>query len=207
MFTRQSQLDHYGAYDLPVVNVTAECRCRDFVTPAKARGWPPFALLLYGIARATLEVENFRFRIVDGAATRLERLTVGYTVIGVGDNLNFSSFPFDPEWPVFLERYLTDRDIARNAQELRAAPLESRDYIFVTCLPWLRFSSIQHPIGNLADTSIPSIAVGRFDLADGQVRFPMSVQAHHGLVDGLHIQRLFAQVEAGMAELVAGFRP
>ena len=202
MFTRQSHLDHFGAYDLPVVNVTAECCCGDFVALAKARGWPPFALLLYGIARASLAVEPFRYRLADGEAQRVERLMVGYTVIGVGGNLNFSSFPFDDDWAVFLDRYLADRETARSALTLRAAPLASRDYIFVTCLPWLRFTSIQHPIANQADTSIPSIAVGRFDLAEGKVTFPMSVQAHHGLVDGLHIYQLFARVAAEMTGLV-----
>ena len=127
---------------------------------------------------------------------------VGYTVIGVGGNLNFSSFPFEDDWAVFLDRYLADREIARSAFTLRAAPLESRDYIFATCLPWLRFTSIQHPIANLADTSIPSIAVGRFDRAEGKVTFPMSVQAHHGLVDGLHIYQLFARVAEEMTGLV-----
>ena len=111
MFSRQAHLDLFAGYELPVVNVTAECICSDFVTLAKDRGVPPFALLLYGIAKASMEVENFRYRLLDGRVQRLERLTVSYTVVGAGENLNFSTFVFDMEWPVFLSRYLADREV------------------------------------------------------------------------------------------------
>ena len=199
MLSRQAHLDLFTSYELPVVNVTAECDCQDFVTPAKACGLPPFALLLHGIAKASMEVENFRHRLFEGQVQRVERLTVSYAVVGAGANLNFSTLPFDEDWPTFLSHYLSDRPKARIATSLRLAPMDHRDYLFVTCLPWLRFTSIQHPIARFADASIPNIAVGRFSTAGGRVTFPISVQAHHGLVDGLHIHQFISSMEAMMA--------
>jgi len=200
-FNRQGQLALFGGYDLPVLNVTAECRSRDFVAPAKALGLPPFALLLYALAKASLEVENFRYRLQDGDVQVVTRLTASYTLLDRNENLNFSNVPFDADWRVFLERYLAEREVARHSSLLEAAPLPNRDFIFVTCLPWLRFTSIQHPIARLGDTSIPSFAAGRFERSAGEVTFPLSVQAHHGLVDGLHIHRLMACVEGELAQL------
>ena len=95
MLSRQAHLDLFTSYELPVVNLTAECDCQDFVTPAKACGLPPFALLLHGIAKASMAVENFRCRIFDGQVQRVERLAVSHTVVGADTNLNFSTFPFD----------------------------------------------------------------------------------------------------------------
>jgi chloramphenicol O-acetyltransferase type A len=198
MFDRQSQLDHFAAYALPVVNVTAECRCRDFVAPAKARGWPPFALLLHGLAQASLEVEAFRHRLERGRARRVERLTVGYTVLGAGEQLNFSHVPYAPDFEAFLERYRTDREEARRATALREAPEPGADYIYVTCLPWLRFTSFQNPYAGRDDDSIPRFAVGRFAWEGPDVTFPLSVQVHHGLADGLHIHHLFARLAEAM---------
>ncbi|MGV6873254.1 CatA-like O-acetyltransferase [Pseudochelatococcus sp. B33] len=40
------------------------------------------------------------------------------------------------------------------------------------------------------DCPIPNIAVGRFQKAGDTLTFPLAVQVHHGLADGLHIQQL-----------------
>lgn len=200
MFDRQSQLDHFSAYRLPVVSLTAEVRCRDFRTPARARGWPPFALLLHGIARASLDLENFRYRLEGGQVREVERLTVGYTVLGEGDRLNFSHVDYTPDFPEFLARYRADREEARRAPELRAAPEAGLGFIYVTCLPWLRFTSFQNPYAGREDDSIPRFAVGQFAQEGPELTFPLSVQVHHGLADGLHISRMFARLAEVMAE-------
>jgi chloramphenicol O-acetyltransferase type A len=200
MFDRQSQLDHFAAYQLPVVSLTAECRCPDFRAPAKARGWPPFALLLHGIARASLDLENFRYRLEGGQVREVERLTVGYTVLGDGGRLNFSHVPYAADFQAFLARYRADREEALHAPELRAAPEAGLDFIYVTCLPWLRFTSFQNPFAGREDDSIPRFAVGQFAQAGPDITFPFSVQVHHGLADGLHISRIFARLAEVMAE-------
>ena len=45
------------------------------------------------------------------------------------------------------------------------------------------------------------LVLRRFNAAEGRVAFPLSVQAHHGLVDGLHIHQLIRKIEATMAEV------
>jgi len=203
MIDRSAQVGLFAGYDLPVVNITAVADCPDFVGPARAAGVPPFALLLHGIGRAGLDVEHLRLRLLDGQVRRVERLRLSYTVLGRDENLNFSTIDHADRFQDFLPAYLADRAAARDAVELRLTPMTDRDYLFVTCLPWLRFTSIQHPIARFGDCSIPNIAVGRFDVAGGRVTFPVSVQAHHGLVDGLHIARFVARLEEVMAEAAA----
>ncbi len=201
-FARAELLAFFGGFDLPVVNVTAEAEAPDFVGPAKARGVPPFAVLLHALARASLEVEPFRWRLLDGEPLPVEDLLVSYTVIGADGQLNFSTFAHHGDFGVFLERYLADREEARSAPHLRLTTTAHRNYLFVTGLPWLRFTQIQHPIGRLADCSIPAIAAGRFSVREGGVAFPLAVQAHHGLVDGLHVHRYMARV-AHLLDLAA----
>jgi chloramphenicol O-acetyltransferase type A len=71
---------------------------------------------------------------------------------------------------------------------------EDRDHLYVTCTPWLFFTAFEHPIARYGNASIPNIAVGQFKFEDGGVRFPLAVQAHHGLVDGLHIHQLIEKI-------------
>ncbi|CAN1534004.1 COG4845 Chloramphenicol O-acetyltransferase [Rhabdaerophilaceae bacterium] len=194
MTERQSHIAFFGDYDLPVINITAPCETADFVSAAKARAVPPFAVLLHALAQASLDIPQFRDRLRDGARETIADLTVSYTVLGETENLNFSRLAFDADQARFLSGYREDRDIARTARDLRLVDMSHRAYIFATAIPWMAFTSIQHPIGRFVDCSIPLFAVGKFELKGDRMEFPLAVQAHHGLVDGLHIARYFARV-------------
>ncbi|TWB29531.1 chloramphenicol O-acetyltransferase type A [Nitrospirillum viridazoti] len=202
MLSRQSHLDFFASYDSPIVNITADCRCHDFVASAKTQRVPPFAVLLHALATTSMLVEPFRRRLMGGRLTRVEHLNVSYTVIGADNNVNFSTFQFHEPFAQFLACYLADREEARQATYLRRASMENRDYLFVTCLPWLAFTAIQHPIARFGDCSIPNIAVGRFKREGEDVSFPIAIQAHHGLVDGLHISE-FITTLAGVLNVAA----
>jgi chloramphenicol O-acetyltransferase type A len=193
MSNRASHIALFGGYQLPVVNITTECETADFPTAAKAAGEPPFAVLLHALGQASLDVPQFRSRLKDGVLETIDRLMLSYTVLGPQEDINFSTLPFTPDRARFVADYLEDRAIARATGDLRLAPMDHRAYLFVTGMPWLKFTSIQHPVGSFSDCSIPMIAVGRFEMTGGKLRFPISVQAHHGLVDGLHIARFVAR--------------
>ncbi|MBP7337877.1 CatA-like O-acetyltransferase [Niveispirillum sp.] len=202
MIDRSRQIALFDRYDQPAVNIAAVADCPDFVTPAKDAGIPPFARVLHAVGRASLDVPHMRLRLLEGRVSEVKNLTLSYTVIGRDQNLNFSTIPFVADFRDFLKNYLADREIARNAVELRLTPLTNRDYIFATCLPWLRFTSIQHPMARFGDCSIPNVAIGKFGFAQGRVDFPVAVQAHHGLIDGLHIAQFIARLEEVLAEAV-----
>lgn len=201
LIDRSRQIALFDRYDQPAVNITADAVCADYTVAAKQAGIPPFALMLHAIGRASLEIENFRLRLLDGVVSRVEVLTLGYTVLGPGDNLNFSSVTYQADRDGFVRDYLADRALARAATELRLLPMTHRHYLFTTCMPWLRFTAIQHPMARLGDCSIPNIAVGRFEREGGRLRFPLAVQAHHGLVDGIHIHRFITRVQDILGEI------
>lgn len=202
MIDRSRQIALFDRYDQPAVNIAAVADCPDFVTPAKQAGIPPFARVLHAVGRASLDIPHMRLRLLEKRVSEVKNLTMSYTVIGRDQNLNFSTIPFVADFQVFLAAYLADRELARNAVDLRLTPLTSRDYIFTTCLPWLRFTSIQHPMARFGDCSIPNVAIGKFGLNNGRVDFPVAVQAHHGLIDGLHIAQFIARLEEVLAEAV-----
>jgi chloramphenicol O-acetyltransferase type A len=69
------------------------------------------------------------------------------------------------------------------------------DLLFVSCVPWIHFTSISHPIQSDKTDSIPRISWGKFSLTGDQVSLPISVQLHHGLADGFHVGLFFKKFE------------
>ncbi len=194
MQSRREHIAFFRDYEDPTVNITTVVACPDFVTKAKVHNVPPFAALLFAIAEASLSVENFRWRLDDGEAVEIKQLKTGHTVLDKNNNLNFSAIEHSNDFETFVGRYIADREIAHAATSLRLSEPQDRDHLYVTCTPWLFFTAFEHPIARYGDASIPNIAVGQFRFEDGSVCFPLAVQAHHGLVDGLHIHQLIEKI-------------
>jgi chloramphenicol O-acetyltransferase type A len=66
---------------------------------------------------------------------------------------------------------------------------------FITNVPWFSFTAITHPYDAMY-SSIPVIAVGRYFEQGGRLLMPLSIQAHHGMVDGFHLGLFYERVQA-----------
>lgn len=156
-----------------------------------------------------MKVENFRYRIFRDEVITIDRLIPSYTVMNQDGVLNFTRFEYSDDLQVFIERSLLARAESVNSKKLlhsasEFSEREIKDYVFITSIPWLDFTSIQHPVRKLAAVDIPSIAWGKFKSLDQDLMsMPFSVQVHHGLVDGHHIHLLAREIAAEIAEQIS----
>lgn len=205
---RRDRFELFDQMDSPALNITFTLELPDYRPWCKEQGLPPFHVLLCAILRAILKVENFRYRILDGEVIRIDRLMPSYTVVNHNNDLNFAQFEWADDVREFVALSVAARDVASTMVGLNETysamtPRQCKDQVFVTCIPWLEFTSIQHPTASLASPDIPSIAWGKFsDGREGRLRLPFSVQAHHGFVDGFHIYQLAQQVEAELSAIM-----
>jgi chloramphenicol O-acetyltransferase type A len=210
---RRDRFDLFDRMDSPALNITFTLELPDFRPWCKEQGLPPFHVLLCAILRAVLKVENFRYRVLDGEVILIDRLVPSYTVTNQHQDLNFAQFEWSDDVREFVARSLVARDEASNMTALNETypgmtPREWKEQVFITCIPWLDFTSIQHPTASLASPDIPSIAWGRFrDAPNGRLHLPFSVQAHHGFVDGFHIHQLAQQVDTEMTAIMGTAMP
>ena len=64
-----------------------------------------------------------------------------------------------------------------------------KDLIRHSTIPWNSFSGLLHPTNFDQKESVPKITFGRFIIREGKRMLPISIEAHHGLVDGFHIAK------------------
>ena len=204
---RRDRFDFFDRMESPAVNLCFAMDLPDLRPWCKREGLPPFHVMLCAVLRAVLKVENFRYRVMDGEVIRIERLAPSFTVINQHGDLNIARFDWSDDVREFAARGVKAREeassmTALNEEYRRMSTREAKDQVFVTCIPWLDFTSIQHPVMALASNDIPSLAWGRFRDTPSGLQLPFSVQAHHGFVDGYHIhllaQGIAAELEAIM---------
>ena len=71
---------------------------------------------------------------------------------------------------------------------------DNLDMIFISTLPWLSYTSLVQPVPMPADSN-PRITWGKYFQQEGKTFLPLSVLCHHALADGLHIARLYEQLD------------
>jgi chloramphenicol O-acetyltransferase len=204
---RRDRFDFFDRMESPAVNLCFTLDVPDFRPWCKEQALAPFHVMLCAVLRAVLKVENFRYRIVDGEVIRIDRLVPSFTVMNQHGDLNFAQFDWSDDVREFVARGMAAREQASTMTELNVkyrtmSPRDAKDQVFVTCMPWLAFTSIQHPMASIATPDIPSLAWGRFRAGPDGLQLPFSVQAHHGFVDGWHIHQLGCQVAAELAAII-----
>jgi chloramphenicol O-acetyltransferase len=206
---RRDRFALFDGMDGAAVNLCFPLELPDFRPWCKEQGLAPFHVLLYAVLRSTLKIENFRYRLLDGEVFRIDSLRPSFTVINQHQDLNFALFEWSDDLREFVARGIAAREAASNMTELNAAyrglnPREAKEQVFITCIPWLAFTSIQHPSASLAHPDIPSLAWGKFrDAPGGRLELPFSIQAHHGFVDGFHVHQLAEQIAAELDAIIS----
>ena len=205
---RRDRFELFNNMESPFVNITFKLEIDDYRPYCKKNNLPPFHFFLYHLFKALMLVDNFRYRIYQGEVIKIDRLIPSYTVMNYNNVLNFTRFEHSDDIRVFIERSLAAREESTKSDKLlhdasEFSEREIKDYVFITCVPWLDFTSIQHPIHKFKNADIPSVAWGKIsDAPNGKLTMPFSIQAHHGFVDGYHMHLLSEAIRSEIKKTI-----
>lgn len=207
---RRDRYDAFASFENPLVNLSFELEVPEFRPHCKQHGLPPFHFFLYHVLHALQGIDNFMYRIHKGEVIKIDDFWASYTVLNQDQNLNFARFEMTEDLKEFIARSVAAKEFAEASEKIvnttaKLSEYDQRRNMHITCMPWLKLSSIEHPIYEHKSYDIPSLAWGRFSDArdDGKLTMNMSVQAHHGFVDGYHIHLLAQAIAAGIAKTIA----
>ena len=184
----------FNAYDHPHFGITANVDLTAFYPLVKQRGIPFTVATVYVLARAANDIPEFRYRIRAGEVVEHEIVHPSTTILTGKDLFSFCTFDYVEKFAEFTANAV-DR-IAYVQEHLRLEDEQGRnDLLFMTGIPWVSFTSVIHPMHLQATDSVPRFAWGKF-FEEGEVlKMPLNVQAHHGLLDGIHMGRFYAKVQ------------
>jgi chloramphenicol O-acetyltransferase type A len=197
-----SRRDHYRWYrnlDFPYLGITAPVDVTELLHARKETGEPLFAGMLHRIMGAVNRVGALRqrIRVEDGQDVVVEHELVhpGFTVSGGEGLFNFAMTDFTADRARFCQAVTEASDEKRDATSLTPFEGQRDDLIFCSCLPWVDFTHVTHPVPLQRVDSIPRIAWGRIvresSGEDLRAHCAVNIQAHHAVVDGAHVGAFF----------------
>lgn len=195
---RRGHYEWLKTFEMPHFSLCANMDITAFRTAVKENGVPFTIAVVYVIARAANSVPEFRQRIRGDSVVEHETVHPSMTYLTEGELFSFCHMPYDEDFPVFATT------AARQIEKIKENPsiedeADRDDLLFLTSIPWVSFSGLLHPM-RLHPDSFPRFAWGKFFSENGRLKMPLSVQAHHALVDGLHMGRYFELAQSLLDE-------
>ena len=193
-WNRKDHFNYFKQFDYPHFNVCANIDITRTYKHIKEKGLPFFISMLYIASNAANSIKEFKLRIRGGSVVEHETVSPSFTVMTENEVFNYCTAPFMDDF--FSFRASTSELIEKAKRSAGLDDdLERDDLLYITSLPWVSFASITHPINMHPVDSIPRISWGKFFEENGNNKLPLSVQAHHAIVDGMHVGNYFCLIQ------------
>jgi chloramphenicol O-acetyltransferase type A len=185
-WSRKEHFLFFSKFEEPFFGLTFNVDCTDAYHRAKRENVSFFLFYLFRALVAANSIENFRYRIVDKEVYRFDVTHASATISRPDGTFGFSYIDYEEDEPSFYEAASLEIARVKQGQGLQAA-VSGEPYLHVSAIPWISFTSISHARSFSFPDSSPKISFGKVLEEKGRIVMPVSVHAHHGLMDAIHV--------------------
>ena len=140
--------------------------------------------MVYAVCKCANEIEEFRYRFLDGKIVLYDRIDTAFTYLNKSTNLfKVVNVPVVDDINEYCKLAYK---IANEQREYFNGPL-GNDVFQCSPMPWVTFTHISHTNSGKKDNATPLFDWGKYYEKNGKIMIPISVQAHHSFVDGIHV--------------------
>ena len=176
----------------PAFCVTFEADITKYRQTVKEQGLSFTMAMVYAVCKCANETEAFRNRFLDGNIVLFYRIDTAFTYLNRDTQLfKVVNVPFIDDLKEYCELAVKTAD---GQQEYFSGPL-GNDVFQCSPMPWVTYTHISHTNSGKKDNATPLFDWGKYYEKDGTTRIPISVQAHHSFVDGLHIGQFVEKLQ------------
>lgn len=188
---RKTHFEFFKGMNHPHFGITANVDVTALLPYIKDNKLHTSTTIVYLISKTANAITEFRWRIRDNEIVEHEKVHPSFTVpTQEADVFSFCTVEFNDTAQTFLESAKKQIDAMYINPSLEDEKGRD-DYLFLSAMPWVSFTGVQHAMHYHPRDSVPRITWGKFFELNEKILMPVSVQAHHALVDGRHIGRYF----------------
>ncbi len=176
----------------PAFCVTFDIDITNFLGQVRRQNVSFTIAFVYAVCKCANGIEAFRYRFLDGKIVLFDQIDTAFTYLNKETELfKVINVPMRDTLKEYVE--LATRT-AEEQKEYFIGPL-GNDVFQCSPMPWVTYTHISHTNSGKKDNATPLFDWGRYYERDGRIIMPVSVQAHHSFVDGIHIGRFAEQLQ------------
>lgn len=187
-WSRKEHFQFFGGFDDPFFGITVNIDFTSVYKQAKENNNSFFLYSLHRLMQAVNDIDEFKYRIEDGRVVRFDTIHVS-TTIGRGDGtFGFGFFEYDADRDFFIRKAEPEIQRVKSLSGLLLNDSANRmDVIHFSAVPWFAFTEMKHAVSFGRKDSVPKISTGKLIKEGDRLMLPVSINAHHGLMDGKHV--------------------
>lgn len=186
---RREHFNYFCSLDDPYWSMVTELDCTRTRRQAKEKGSSFFLSYLHKALLAVMEVEELRLRLVDGQIICYDEIHASATILREDETFGCCFIEFKQDFVEFSENALKMIDEVRKRTGMCLEQDYQLNQIHFSSIPWNVFSGLTYARSLKPQDTVPKMTFGAISEKQGKVTFPLAIQVHHGLVDGLHVAR------------------
>lgn len=168
----------------PAFCVTFEVDITNFITKIKEQKLSFTIAMVYAVCKCANEIEAFRYRFLEGKIVVFDKIDTAFTYLNQDTELfKVVNVPMQNSIQEYVE---AATKTAREQKEYFTGSL-GNDIFQCSPMPWVTYTHISHTNSGKKDNATPLFDWGKYYEKNGRIVLPLSVQAHHSFVDGIHI--------------------
>jgi chloramphenicol O-acetyltransferase type A len=198
---RYQHYQFFQSYEIPRYNMTFPIDVTNLYQACKTTNQRFYFALMHRIITQLNSIENFRYRIEGGKVFDEPIGFVSFTdLIENTDLFKMVFVKVNPD-PVAFEREAIKASKQQGSRLINLETEQVFNTVYVTSFPWAQFTHFTHATKLGSADSVPRISWSQFVNVSGRKVLNLSVEAHHGLVDGIHLGKLINNLQADLNNL------
>lgn len=185
-WNRKDHFHFFNQFDEPFFGVCVRLDCTNAYQFAKSSGESFFLTYLHRSLLAANRIEPFRYRISGDEVWIYDHINASPTINRPDGTFGFGYIDFFEDFQMFKVAAQAEMERVQTGTGLFPAT-SGENVIHYSAVPWLDFTQISHARSFRFKDSCPKISFGKMTDHGGQKTMPVSIHAHHALMDGLHI--------------------
>ncbi|MGB0976695.1 MAG: CatA-like O-acetyltransferase [Prolixibacteraceae bacterium] len=187
---RREHFEFFSQMQEPFHSVTVEMDVTKAYQRSVEENQSYFLTYMHAFGRAMQDIENLRYRLVDGKVYCYDFIELGSTIGREDETFGFGILGYDPDFNTFVKNATK---VIEKVQATEGLCVEANDampnIVYCSTLPWTRFTAVSHARHFDERDSIPRISFGMRVFENEKYVMPFSILVDHSLVDGIHVAK------------------
>ncbi|MDD6210586.1 MAG: chloramphenicol acetyltransferase [Bacteroidales bacterium] len=194
-WNRKEHFKFFSSFDDPFFGITTLVDFTDIYKRSKEEKKSFFLYSVHYLLKCVNETKAFKLRIENEQVVLYDFIHVSLTIGREDGTFGFVFFEYDANLDVFIQNAEKEIERVKNGNGLSFSENTGRpDLIRYSALPWFAFSEMKHAVSFGKGDSVPRISTGKLVQEDEKYLLPISILAHHALMDGRNMAELIEKL-------------
>jgi chloramphenicol O-acetyltransferase type A len=184
---RKEHFEWFKNFDEPFWGIVSEVDCTQAYVNAKEQQVSFYHYYLHKSLMAINLLEEFKLRIEDEQIVCYDKINASATLNNRDGLYAMSFIEYNEDLQTFCDNA---RDEENRVSKIKGLGVNSDTYrvdaIHYSSVPWFKITGLTHARNFKFKDSVPKITFGKFEEINNRKIMNISINGHHGLIDGSH---------------------